>query len=861
MEYMKSFGVHAMDPVSLFKYKKLSVHRGTDINVRIKYANKIEDLKETLKILEYRKNRTFLFTESGEVSDGLITTETKEQTLQDVLGEDEKVMSMTLDRSNDATIKDRYSMDSFFERPVQIFETLLTLNAITPHYVLDVWDLYTKDPTVRSKLRNYAFLRGNLNLRITVSGTPFHYGRLLLSYQPYPERNENLIAHESSELLNPLWAPVFNNYLSQADGSITLNVNENKPIVMKCPFISMKDMHRLFNSSTTALAATTSYEDLATAGSLYIRRLNSIGAVSTNPTEVYLRVYAWMSEVTVSVPTATRIAIATESGEVDEREKGPVESFSSSLVNISNRLLDIPAIAPYATASNYFFRGLGALSAHFGWSKPVPIHEPSLVRNRGVTNGAQTIGYATAKRITLDPKQELTIDGDALARDKDDMTIGSIAMRRTYLTTFQWAGGSTVLWKCKVTPNLATLYTAGLQSHKQPTAMDFAATPFRYWRGDIEFRFEFVCSNYHRGKLAIIYEPNLNQSALISADYNTNKQCIMVVDLQETQTVDFCVNWASHRSWRQTQPWFAYDGNYGSTFSDGSDFETCNGYIYVYPFNELQSPDGDSIDVNVYVSCPNLRVNKFAESFPLNRTLPTESGEVTQPVTCLPLNPNEIESKYISLRHFGEEPISFRSLLKRYVKSKDFVFVTQNPGIVVEEFKFPNYPDIHVQYGNSVTSSLSGLYSYLRYAYVGVRGSTRFRYVFKNNRGTADRISTMIANLGDVEFASTTTVAEVPTINIDSNGGVMFPIQTSPVVDIEVPYLSNNKFSFSFANDLIGANPGAQMVAEWVKRHFIYFEKRGSVNDATEITGFFATGEDFSFMRFNGAPFYNARVL
>merc|ERR1712137_1330932 len=120
-----------------------------------------------------------------------------------------------------------------------------------------------------------------------MSGNPFHYGRILASYQPYPDLNKNLISLTAQDEIG--------NYYSQSPQSVVMDVKANEPVEMICPFISPKAVHRLFNSTTTAISAATPYADLESCGSLYIHILNLIDSVSTGTyVPVYLQVYAWM---------------------------------------------------------------------------------------------------------------------------------------------------------------------------------------------------------------------------------------------------------------------------------------------------------------------------------------------------------------------------------------------------------------------------------------------------------------------------------------------------------------------------------------------------------------------------------------
>lgn len=848
---------------SVYQLRKMK-SRGIVVNhydERISYLTEIEDLQATINLLK-RRVELSVPTESGEVSDGAISNSVmkEEETLMDVLGEDEKGISAGK-MTRGPVLKTIKSLDDFFERPVEIAAQQVT-PGIAQSFSYKVWDLYTLDPSVRAKLRNYSYLKANLHLRIAFSGTPFHYGRFLASYQPCAERNENIISHGFADAATSTWRPLFINYLSQAIGAVTINVNENKPVHMECPFISTKNMHRLFGTGSTAISDVTSFPDLQNAGTLFLYSINDVGSVSATPTNVYFRIYAWMTDVELGVPTATNLAVTTESGEMDEREVGPVQRFASYAESISSALTVVPIFEPFASASSQIFSGIGSIASYFGWSVPVMLHEPSLVRNRAVFNGSQTIGYSSAKRVTYDPKQEITVDPYATGIDDDQLTIQALCSRRSYLRTFTWnPGSSTILWKCRVSPNLATTTQTGITplNYFQPTAMAFAAQPFYFWRGDITFRFEFVTSNYHRGKVAIVYEPNISQEPLISSDYHTNKQYVRIVDLQETQVVDFCVEWASPRSWLKCLPRQSLTLNDTDFSASNSAFGFVNGFIYVYPFNELQSPDGDGIDINVYVHSDNMNFNQHRNDFPLDRRVPTESGEVssdvTQDVTCIELNPTGATTENICHEHFGERIFSFRTLLKRYSGTK--VFTSSVPaGLTRVVFVKDNYPPPNSDYTSTGTVELSTLFGYLRLAYLGIRGSVRYRVEVVSDYNLRRTQMFYIGN----DIASDSVVEGTFTspnlFGYNPLGTVAIPAQTSPILDYEIPYYSNNKFCFSFAPDLVGSNPEEDMEETWSRTHDIYFTDDHSTTATMTFVYSVSTGEDFNFMRYCGAPFY-----
>jgi len=272
--------------------------------------------------------------------------------------------------STDRTTSGDLEIKGFFGRPVQIAALQLTLNSDID-IRLDVWDLYLANPTVRSKLRNYPFMKCDLNVRYMLSGTPFHYGRVICAYEPYPEVNQ----------IFPSFGPTFRSerlkYFSQAPGTLTMDVRENAPLDMHIPYVAPQPVGRLYNNSALVQSAVTPFDDFHELGSVFISTLNQIKSVTEGATEVFLYVYVYATNVELHGTTATQMSIVTES---DERQTGPVEKFASSALSVSSALQNVPFLSMYARASTMALTALKGVASIFGWSYPTMIAHP--IRNR-----------------------------------------------------------------------------------------------------------------------------------------------------------------------------------------------------------------------------------------------------------------------------------------------------------------------------------------------------------------------------------------------------------------------------------------------------------------------------------------------
>jgi len=869
---------------------------------RLRLLSHVHSLRHTINLLTSRQDRIFVQAESdiaeSQQSTGLISHVATDENLMEVMGAPPQITSAGEATANRTGQQGTLDISNFLSRPIQIFEGEYKEGG-NATLRLPIWQLFTSAPSIRAKLRNFAYLRADMNVRVIVSGTPFHSGRLLISYQPFDVRNDVLNHLSASATAVTGMKKLLNAYLSQSPGSATINVNENKPLEFKIPFINTKPMMRLFNTSTAVISAGTAFADAVEMGSLYVVDLNNIESVSPTPTPIYVQIFCWMTDVELGTSTATQLVVSTESGilvqcESDERETGPVEQIASRALQISTALESIPSIGIFAKASSIVFSGLRGLAALFGWSKPSIIVSPHLVRPDPFQNGAMVIGHDTTKRVVIDPKQELTVDPRVCGTDEDHMVIQHLTARNSLIDTFVWSPTNTVManpiWMSRVNPLMCTTYTGNGITYVQPSAMAFAAAPFQYWRGDIIYRFEIVASTFHRGKIAVFYEPNLNPGAIINTDISFNKQFLRVVDIQDTQTFEVTVNWASYRDWLLVGLPTNVKNNHADLFNATERNGYSNGYIGVVPFTRLQSPDDSGVAINVYVRAEDMCFNYLTSyNMPTKRLLPgiviesgivveSESGiattstsdnggYVSQDVSNVDLNPSTATRDHIAEHCFGEVPISFRALLKRYVTVRTFN-ITPGPYFggpqFIQIFK-KNIPSFDVaDFGNSL--EFPNLLGYLRKAYLGMRGSVKYRLHCNGindftggSPGTNNLLSHVKISNINAYHGSSEAIAATGSHSIARNrleGTVSFMPSVNGGIEYEIPYYSNNYFSFAFSeSDGLSQTSDDVFNPVFPKTHIIEHEVLGTYETLYAFD--FATGEDFSLLRFQGAPFYS----
>jgi hypothetical protein len=307
--------------------------------------------------------------------------------------------------------------------------------------------------------------------------------------------------------------------------------------------------------------------------------------------------------VLTSREPSTLVPQSGKESEIDEANKsGIVSGPATTVAKVSNALGVIPAIKPFAMATSTVATAVAGAAKSMGYCRPPVTKNPDPMRPIPTSQFATTNTPDTAIKLTVDDKQELSIDPRiAGVGPEDPMSIREIAKRETYLTKFKWDIGTapeTLLWNARIDP------VTWAENAGPPTSFHFpscamAALPFKYWTGTMKFRFQIVCSAFHKGRLKFVYDPQF----LASNEYNTNY--LEIVDIADTQ--DFTIEVGNGQSTTLLDhhlPGLDSVTQMYSTTPYASQ-EEGNGVIGVYVVNELTTPNStvnNDIEINVFVS-------------------------------------------------------------------------------------------------------------------------------------------------------------------------------------------------------------------------------------------------------------------
>jgi hypothetical protein len=546
------------------------------------------------------------------------------------------------------------TLDKFFERPTLIDDFSYDVNTVRVTSI-EPFDLWSSDPTIRGKLAHYAFIRGDLKVKITTSSTRFHFGAMLVSFQPYFDANPILQSLLEFYQENPFSRGLLNNYLSQSPERHVIKFGKDNTIEMTLPMIMPKKAAKLFNKDGSLITNAVSFEELVPLGTLVFSSINELSAANDDEqSPVRVQTYAWMENIELGPTTATDINITAEAAPIDQHiekgktwrdsvnnnetlgkvadlaqsyvsdeysDAGPASKIASAVSNIAEKASSIPVIGVAARATSMAASAGAKVLKFFGFSKPSQLEPLVFMKNLPYSNGALLEGKDTAYKLTADPKQELSIQPLGGEMNIDPMAIKFMTGRESYFHSFNWTGTDTprvdTIAMFPVMPMYDTQALSGTEDQvHQLTALGYAALPFTHWRGTISLRFEVIASSFHRGKLMFIYEPNSYGLSLIESGVtDLNQQYIYYLDIEEDRDltidcgfvhdklfanvydlsdVDFYTAYREHFYTNGSIPVYQSLANSGQSI----------GNVYVRPFTTLTSPSSNGandVKINCYV--------------------------------------------------------------------------------------------------------------------------------------------------------------------------------------------------------------------------------------------------------------------
>lgn len=638
----------------------------------------------------------------------------------------------------DGTFKNTYAAEAdlskFLSRPVLI-HTFNWAEGAALDTGFQPWFDFFNNVRIKKKLDNYAFLQANLHIKLMVNASPFYYGGAIMSYLPYSEYNAAFI-DPSLDVTN-LTIP----YSQRPHIWFYPACNQGGSMIL--PYINKQD----WIDSTSA-------DYLLGMGSVRIispdilRNANNVSGES-----VSIQVWAWAEDIVLCGPT-TALALQADEYQLD----GVVSAPASAIADAADALISIPTIAPYATATSFVARQTAKIAAWFGWTNPPVITEVKPFKSLPFHSLASAEISQPTEKLTLDPKNELSVDPRTIGLSgNDELIITNLAQRESFIGVSFWDGvkaPQTLLLSMRIVPNYFVEQTDLSIVKHQMVPMAWLAHLFEYWRGDIIIRFRFIASKYHKGRVLISWDPKSDISANVA---EPSENFSRIVDISEEPDVEVRINYMQAQTWLKANmdnsiKNLALDGTTIGVHREGED----NGILSMRVLTKQTSPVADA-PIAIFVSVRGADNMEFANPRELTNELSpyrTQSDEYvlqSEELTYGAPTGQSIagmgtgrEDCNKNLVYIGETITSLRQLLRRSTLSRVDNFFSASPNInhfifSMNRSRYPLYYGFDpsgVDKATQIIGASTVPFNYvanhplnwIRMCYLANRGSVRWHY-------------------------------------------------------------------------------------------------------------------------------------
>lgn len=842
-----------------------------------------------------------LVSQSGVVSDsdpapGTNETETVPMTTEQITSFADQDAGWTTEKvgmydpTMDLGLNHDSDLGNFLQRPIrQSAQSWLVGQPF--YYKFNPWTAFCENPFVRDKIKNFELLRMKLHVKMVISGTKFHYGRSLVSYNPLTAGDEVTVERNfiPQDLIAASQKPHF-----------FLNPTKNTGGELCLPFFFPKNYLSIPEAD---------WRDM---GEIVVSSFDNLLHANGGNDAVTITTYIWAEDVVLTMPTSSSPPLVSQSGRRgkrnnkkdnsnsitanDEYGQGIISKPAAAIAKAAGSLSSLPVIGPYMTATQIGAGAISNVASMFGYSRPTIITDIQQYKPAPTGNLANTDAADGAMKLTMDSKAELTVDSRTVGLDgTDEMGILDYVKRESYLTKFDWVPGQEpddLLWNTRVLP--MQLDNINGEIHMTPLA--HMASCFERWQGSLKFRFQIVKSDFHKGRILARWDPN---SLTSSVDYNVNYS--RVIDVAETDDFEIVVGWGQSQPWKECG--VPYDA--GSNFSDSNRLLTSssqgNGVLELVVLNDLVSPSVDApISINVYVSA----CDDFKLAAPNNRALQnyhlfppplvsqsgnpnTETGDTTE--SDKPTSSGELmtiasqsdQEDATYMVYYGDPPCSIRELCKRYAFTRFWVPPAATTDTTrINGLRTKNLP-YHTGWDASGIDTATGgaekltvgpthFVSWFLPSYAGYRGAMRKKYFFAPGETTQSPL--VIRDINQPTSNGTYFSSEFALVNttqaiqkyfssrwaVNTGGGTAATNLTiNNTIEVELPFYRDNRFGKSRTINAQGLDCNSHNV----RTISTNVANPSVINKFVTYQQFDAVGEDFSLFFFTGVPRYYQYTL
>jgi hypothetical protein len=359
-----------------------------------------------------------------------------------------------------------------------------------------------------NKMQGFGLIRGTVNYKVVINATPFVQGELLIRYVPCYADNTNASTDYSF-----LFGPNSKLEVKTQTPHVYLNCRESSA-ELSHPYINPKDFYEFVDGTSGDW------------GTLFIDVLAPLKTGSTLVSDVEVSIYAYFTDVELAAPMVAQSkesAIARAhskdlpSLESKVQAKGTISKSLSIVSKAASSFAEIPALAAVAGPAAWVTDALSGVASFFGYSKPPLDTAPHVVARHNDHFGATSTGTGCEYPLAMRHDNALTTTKDLSIRDVDELSWTFLKGVEAWNQTINWAT-SNVTADSLLSANLNPAYLGNTYTnttiaghtvtYKVGPPAYYYSNIFKYWRGSISLRIKIIKTQFHTGRLQIVWTPS-----------------------------------------------------------------------------------------------------------------------------------------------------------------------------------------------------------------------------------------------------------------------------------------------------------------------------------------------------------------
>jgi len=620
---------------------------------------------------------------------------------------------------NSGVVEDK-SISRFMAKPFEIAAGSFSLTDTATTF--NTWDFpysLLSNTLYHRKLQGYLGFRGTLCVKLQVNAERFQCGRYMvcavpMGGAPFTTKMLDYFDIHAATLVQRTQLP-----------HTEIDLATQTSCELRLPFLQTADFYSIPRMQATGPDP---YDGRSVNWMIRVFPYSKLDSVSGSTTCKYT-LWAHYEDVELlgqAIPVELQSGSKTPSEkEAESMGVGPMQSTAVKISKAASYLTPVPVIGAFASQLGWVSDIVANVASVFGWSKPSNLEQQHRFKITNAQYATNVDNIDMSLPLSLSVKNSVKTMSLGMT-DQDEMDFTYLAGIPCWQETATWSTSQSEdsqITFLKVSPYCNSSYGAGVFqsiiggnffSHLTPA--QYLGTKFQLWRGSIIFKFKFVKTEFHSGRLSFDFNPKTaGDIPRLVPDSVAPYVYRDIVDIRTLTEYTVEIPYIS-------------DVPYCTTDMSQTSLENYFGNLDVRVIDPLVAPDSVPSSIKILIE---VSLGKDAEFAVVNvkgtNTLPKielQSG-LTRSTVIGGSQPKtyQLDTSQMAI---GERVSSLRTLLKRFEPLYRERGALPTGSVFTSIFPFgaqyvSNSPGIYFGTNND-------LYSELTFMYAFSRGGVRFKF-------------------------------------------------------------------------------------------------------------------------------------